>query len=204
MDWIQGVFNQVVGQAEPSTGIPLANVTVADRLPSGLTFVSASNGGVYDSGSRTITWQLDGLDPGASATLTYTVTVNEPGYWTNSACAAGADPLGAVVSDCTDVTVTGGLPTPTPTDTPQPTATPTPTVLPTPTVTPTLAPGARAATPGPTSASTSLPSSPQPPVVSPTPTLTDPEIEVLGEVVDRVNERETGGGPPVPVQLPGP
>lgn len=202
---------QVVSQ---TVGIPLFNVTVEDRLPSGLTFVSASNGGVYDPGTRTIRWLLGSLDAGASVTLSYIATVDDAGSWTNAACVAANDDAGNVASDCANTTVYGGQPAPTPTNTPQPsgpaanTATPTPSATPTSTVTPTLVPGAPTYTPIPTRTNTPVPTAtppvPAPPTPAPSPTLTQPEQEVLGEVVEIVREREAGGVPQVPVQVPGP
>jgi hypothetical protein len=198
--------------------VTLFYVTVEDRLPDGLTFVSASSGGVYIPGSRTIIWLLDTLDPGASLTLTYTATVNTPGYWTNGACAAAADELGNNISDCDNATVTGGEPTrtPTPTSTPVPTGTPTqtpqpagpPQRTPTPTITPTLRPGAPTITPVATNTptATGTPVPPAPPTatpVPPTPTLTTVEEEVEEEVNGIVQEREKGGVPQVPAQVPG-
>jgi hypothetical protein len=194
-------------------GIPLVYVTVEDKLPAGLTFVSASNGGVYNSGSRTIIWMLDTLDPGATLTLSYTVRVDASGDWTNAACAAGADQSGTVTSDCADVTVTGvqATPTPVPTGTPQPTDTPRPTndneSRPTndnespPTNDNESQP---TGTPRPTS--TGTPAPPAPTTVAPgpalRPTLTEPELEVKQEVVEIVRERQAGVGPQAPVQVP--
>jgi hypothetical protein len=226
---------QVLSQA--SSGITVFNLTVEDRLPSGLTFVSASGGGVYDPSTRTIRWLLGSLDSGASATLTYTVTVDATGDWTNAACAAGNDQSGNLTSDCANATVVGGAPTPTPTPTPAPTNTPLPTSTPTstptsapvvgggavspntptptptpppalapgPTSTPTPPPGAVAPlTPTPTPTPTpSQPAPPTAPAPAPRPTLTEPEVDVLGEVVDIVEQREAGVVPQVPIQLPG-
>jgi uncharacterized repeat protein (TIGR01451 family) len=49
-------------------------VTVLDSLPPGTTFVSASGTGSYNSGTGV--WSVGTLAPGASATITITVTVN--------------------------------------------------------------------------------------------------------------------------------
>ncbi|HVT10029.1 MAG TPA: CCXG family PEP-CTERM protein, partial [Polyangia bacterium] len=51
-------------------------VTIADTLPSGVTIMSASNGGTYDSGTNTVTWSLADLAAGASGSVTLTVLVN--------------------------------------------------------------------------------------------------------------------------------
>jgi uncharacterized repeat protein (TIGR01451 family) len=50
------------------------NVTVSDPLPAGLTFVSASNSGVFSAGN--VTWSLGTLVSGASVQLTLVTTVN--------------------------------------------------------------------------------------------------------------------------------
>jgi len=200
---------QVVSQ---TVGIPLFNLTVEDRLPSGLTFVSASSGGVYDPSTRTIRWLLGTLGPGASVTLSYAATVDAAGNWTNAACAAANDEQGNITGDCADVTVSGGQPAPPPPGPPPSTATPTPTptstVTPTATVTPTLRPGAPTYTPIPTRTNTPTPTpTPIPPPILPTPvttpTLTVPEEEVLEEVEEIVREREPGTPVQVPVQVPG-
>ena len=56
---------------------------VTDPLPSGLTFVSASNGGTI-SGS-TVAWPKFDLVAGASSVMTVTTTVNGTGALTNVA-----------------------------------------------------------------------------------------------------------------------
>ena len=52
---------------------PAGNVVVTDVLPPGLDFVLASEGGTFDPASRTITWRVASLAPGAKRTLTYRV-----------------------------------------------------------------------------------------------------------------------------------
>jgi uncharacterized repeat protein (TIGR01451 family) len=49
-------------------------VVVTDTLPAGLTFVSATNGGVWDANTRTITWNVGSLTNLFTATVTATVT----------------------------------------------------------------------------------------------------------------------------------
>src|SRR5205085_1650172 len=51
-------------------------LVITSALPAGVTFVSASNGGTYNSGPNTVTWPATGLANGAS--LNYTVTVLSP------------------------------------------------------------------------------------------------------------------------------
>ncbi len=52
-------------------------VTIRDTLDQGLTFVSASDGGTYNETSRTITWVLEGVQPHANGSVTFTARVNE-------------------------------------------------------------------------------------------------------------------------------
>jgi uncharacterized repeat protein (TIGR01451 family) len=49
-------------------GLPSGAYTVTDTIPTGMTFVSASDGGTEAAG--VVTWNLTGLDPGASRALT--------------------------------------------------------------------------------------------------------------------------------------
>ena len=73
-----------------------SNVVVTDVLPDGVEFVSASNGGIYDEESRTITWILN-LNSHETQRLTVNVKVNVYGSLTNT----------ATVNDKTaDVTIT--------------------------------------------------------------------------------------------------
>ena len=50
---------------------------VVDALPSDVTFVSATDGGTYDSDSHTVSWAIGTLANGASTSVNITVTVNE-------------------------------------------------------------------------------------------------------------------------------
>lgn len=55
------------------------NVTVVDSLPAHVTFVSASNDGVFNSATKTISWNLGSMDntgPTQSKTLTVTVQLD--------------------------------------------------------------------------------------------------------------------------------
>lgn len=57
--------------------INTTGVTITDPLPIGLTFVSASNGGVYNSSTNTITWTLPNLASGEGPyTIFFDATVN--------------------------------------------------------------------------------------------------------------------------------
>ncbi|WP_447912069.1 isopeptide-forming domain-containing fimbrial protein [Microbacterium phyllosphaerae] len=52
-------------------------VVVADELPANTTFVSASDGGTYDSATRTVTWNLGDLAGGAEKVVRVSVTVSQ-------------------------------------------------------------------------------------------------------------------------------
>ena len=54
-----------------------AKVTITDPLDDGVDFVSASNGGIYNPDTHTVTWMLDQQKTGASGAVTLTVQVNE-------------------------------------------------------------------------------------------------------------------------------
>ncbi|MBZ9750776.1 DUF11 domain-containing protein [Deinococcus sp. HMF7604] len=57
-----------------TTATPSTTVTVTDILPTGLTFVSATNSGSYNAGTRTVTWTLASVAGNASTVLTLNVT----------------------------------------------------------------------------------------------------------------------------------
>ena len=48
---------------------------IVDTLPDHTSFVAASNGGVFDAGANTVTWDLGTLDPGAQGAVTLDVAV---------------------------------------------------------------------------------------------------------------------------------
>jgi uncharacterized repeat protein (TIGR01451 family) len=67
-----------------NTGTGVANnVTITDPIPTGSTFVSASNGGTNTAG--TVTWALGNLAAGASGSVTLTVGVTVDGAYSNRA-----------------------------------------------------------------------------------------------------------------------
>ena len=69
------IYNIDVLNNGPNTA---TNVVITDTVPAGLTFVSATQGGVWDLATRTITWTVDNLASGAHflATVTATVTAD--------------------------------------------------------------------------------------------------------------------------------
>jgi len=67
-------FTITVHNAGPDNA---TNVIITDTLPTGLDFVSASDGGTYDTLTRTITWTAFNLNYGApDVTRTFVATVN--------------------------------------------------------------------------------------------------------------------------------
>ncbi len=52
-----------------------SKATIRDVLPAGVTFVSATNGGRYDAGSRAVTWKLGTVGNGASGAVGLTVRI---------------------------------------------------------------------------------------------------------------------------------
>ena len=97
-----------------------AKVTVTDPLDQGVDFVSASEPGVYDADSHTVTWELGAKAAGDKGTVTLTVKVN-----------AGAQKPGKVENQAT-VTVDNKPELTNIPENPVPTPTPTPTLTPTP------------------------------------------------------------------------
>ncbi|ACL25990.1 SdrD B-like domain-containing protein [Chloroflexus aggregans] len=65
----------------PNSGLGalnLTNVQIVDTLPAGVTFVSASDGGTYNSSTNTVTWPSTSLTVPSSLCATRTVTVIFP------------------------------------------------------------------------------------------------------------------------------
>lgn len=54
-----------------------ATVTITDKLPIGLTFKEADNGGSYDEATGVITWKLTNVKPHTSGMVTFKAVVNE-------------------------------------------------------------------------------------------------------------------------------
>jgi uncharacterized repeat protein (TIGR01451 family) len=63
------------------------NVQVTDQLPAGLDFVSATDAGVYDAGSRTVTWNVGTLPPGQRRAMHLKVVGKTLGDYVNRAFA---------------------------------------------------------------------------------------------------------------------
>ena len=62
-----------------------ANVKLIDTLPEGLAFVSASDGGIHDTKTHVVQWDVASLPPGQSKTFSVRVKAAKSGDWTNQA-----------------------------------------------------------------------------------------------------------------------
>jgi uncharacterized repeat protein (TIGR01451 family) len=147
----------------------LTDVLIASALPTGINFVSASSQGAVDGDTGFVMWALQsGLAPGASTQLSVSGTIASEGLWTNDACAAGQDVVGAQAKDCASSTVQVGVLTPTPTPQPTPSATPSPGPA-QPIATPPVAPAQPIATPpvGPAQPIATPPAGPAQPIATP-------------------------------------
>ena len=96
------------------------NVTLVDTLPAEESFVSASDGGIYDAVNHTVIWYIGTLSAGApQRCVTLNVTVKSgtsPGTTIINYCTIDSDETPATtVTEQTDVCIP---PTPTPTPTP--------------------------------------------------------------------------------------
>ena len=69
-------FTNAISNSGPDTA---QNVVVTDVLPAGLTNVSdISNGGVFNAGTSTLTWNLSSLASGAAVSLTFVAQISDP------------------------------------------------------------------------------------------------------------------------------
>ena len=82
------VFSVTITNSGPQGA---TNVTVADQLPAGLTFVSSTPSGSTTYSSGTGVWTVGSLASGASETLQITATVVTPGVKTNTAQVSASD-----------------------------------------------------------------------------------------------------------------
>jgi len=103
--------------------VALTDITITDTLPTHPTipglrpdFISASNGGTYDSGTGVVTWNIPGpITPPACATRYITMRFDSADGWavgntlTNTAAATG-DYLDANGNPCPDCVSTGSVP----------------------------------------------------------------------------------------------
>ncbi|MCA9024439.1 MAG: DUF11 domain-containing protein [Planctomycetaceae bacterium] len=82
----QGPANRFVGRTAQFTNSiinessePVQNITVQETVPDGVEFSRASDNGQYNAQTRTITWQLAGLNPGQQRHLQTEVKPVTPG-----------------------------------------------------------------------------------------------------------------------------
>lgn len=61
-------------------GMDLKDIVIVDTIPAGSTFVSASNGGTYNSGTGKVTWNIASLPVGTSQNLTVVVNYPSPTF----------------------------------------------------------------------------------------------------------------------------
>jgi uncharacterized repeat protein (TIGR01451 family)/gliding motility-associated-like protein len=59
-----------------SSNINLLNIQVTDVLPDHTSYVSSSNGGTYDAGSRTVSWTISQVAPGETVSLQLVVSID--------------------------------------------------------------------------------------------------------------------------------
>ncbi len=184
--------------------VDLVDLQVEDTLPDAFTFVSASDGGSYDSSTREIGWAIEGLAAGGSTQVSYVASLSQPGTWTNSACVDAVDAAGNQANDCTNTSINAI--TPAPTSAPAPPA-PTSTETPTPTPKP-VPPGQPTSTVAPTSTPTATATSTPTITPTPLPTLTSDQRLILAVAIDLLERRHAGNQPVAPqippIQLPTP
>jgi uncharacterized repeat protein (TIGR01451 family) len=118
---------------------PANNVVIVDTLPPEVDFVSASGGGVYNPGPRTVTWNVATAPANMPSPVCFDLVVTG-----NNSATPGGEIVNraSIDSDETDPTsiekhtaVCTQAPTPTPSPSPTPTPSPSPTPTPTPTAT---------------------------------------------------------------------
>jgi len=84
------------------------NVILTDPLPQLTGFVLASNGGLFDTGTKSVTWNIGKLEPGdkGSVQLVLKVDPNAPdGSTIRNVASIEADGIGPISSSPTDITV---------------------------------------------------------------------------------------------------
>ena len=124
---------------------PVADPTLWDTLPTGLTFVASTPNAPTQQSGNFLEWDLGGTHPVTTYNLTGAVTLSAVvtcGTFTNQAAIQGGGAASMVQSNSVTLAINSGCITSTPTNTPTPTITPTPTVTntPSPTGTPTNTP----------------------------------------------------------------
>jgi uncharacterized repeat protein (TIGR01451 family) len=76
---VQGVRYKYQVQVANHGPAGLAGVTVLDRLPEGLEFLAATDGGTFDVAARRVEWRIGGLAPNQARTVWLEVLARTPG-----------------------------------------------------------------------------------------------------------------------------
>ncbi len=100
--YLGGNANYVITANNPGNA-PATNVVVTDSLPNGLAYADAGEGGAYDAASRSVTWNLGTLAPGAEKTLNLSAKADAIGKACNEATVAADRGLKQSAQACTDL-----------------------------------------------------------------------------------------------------
>lgn len=68
---------------------PAGDIRVTDHLPDGLQFISASDGGIHDPATHTVSWKIDAVAPAQKRKVAVKVLAQAPGDLMNKATAQG-------------------------------------------------------------------------------------------------------------------
>lgn len=114
VDPAQTVTYTVTATNTNATRVSIAHdVEIVDEVPANLTPVEPiANGGVWDSGSRTITWTASSINPGSSVVRTYQAVASDPlvgsSELTNTVTVTGSSLAGAVTGERDSNSPNGG------------------------------------------------------------------------------------------------
>ena len=97
-----------VSASNPNTtgGLNINNVVMTDSLPSGAVFVSATDGGTYNSSANTVVWPSTNMVLGTSVSHTLTVVYPTPTFAANQKVTNNVAVVGLPVGATTSVTHT--------------------------------------------------------------------------------------------------
>jgi len=111
-------FDYTICYDNTENDIPVTEVVLVDTLPMEVEFLAASDGGVYDGDSHTVTWDIGSLDQGdAGACVTVTVRVGDDLnflFFVNIASISSAETGTQNVTETTAVCESVGAEMPTP------------------------------------------------------------------------------------------
>lgn len=98
----QAVFSNKVGNEGQR---PVQRVRVTETVPAGFEFITASDGGIFDSSTRTITWNLGPLAIGGEQRVSATLNPKSAGQFEGVVTATG--PTGSVATVKPKVSIEG-------------------------------------------------------------------------------------------------